>query len=84
MAAAALVVFGDRAGFDVLAAAIGDVQTLAGTTPPMSIDAFATASLGSSIRGAGLPTAATAWPAWLAANQAALAYDESTATWALP
>ena len=84
MAAAAVVAFGDRSGFDALAAAIGVEDQLAGSKPPVSIGAFAAGALASSIDGDEIPTDEAAWPAWLAAHAASLGYDDSAATWRLP
>jgi hypothetical protein len=84
MAAATVVAFGDRAGFPGLAKALDATQRLDGSKPPMSIQAFAFASLLSSVVVDEAPVDAEDWQDWLDANESALVFDGTTGMWGLP
>ena len=82
MVGAALLAFGDPAGFDVLREALTNDGDLEGSAPPATIGAFAAGSLAQLVMGDNLPTTSTDWAAWLSANASHLVFDAVSGTWA--
>ena len=87
MAAAALTGWGQRDGIAVLVELLSADGYVRGAEPPMTIAAFASASLDRFVAGPTIEADATfedraaAWTAWLTANEATLQFDLDTARW---
>lgn len=94
MAAAALVSFGDGAGFPIIGQSLTDDAQLTGSLPPRTIASLALMTLSRYVVGVDVPqppeTAAqidgarTAWGDWLKTNAGALVFNDDDGTWSPP
>ena len=94
MAAAALVSFGDAAGFPIISQSLTDDAQLSGSLPPTTIASLALMTLSRYVVGVDVPpppeTAAqidgarAAWADWLTGHASALVFNDDDGTWSQP
>lgn len=90
MAAAALLAWGRREAADALVALLSSEGGIRGSEPPLTISAFAAATLDRFVDGPTIAAGATreertaAWSTWLGANGASMQFDLDAARWDVP